>query len=139
MDLSFASVNWVRAVRDRAHPGMLVNGISYLAEEMRTADIAVAGKSEFRDWPAHLLAYAECRPPIPDFGSEAGLLASAGGLTAALKERHAQPRPAWTPATPTCSSTRTECRCSSRCAGWAPRRRPRSWPRRSGGGCPSAR
>jgi TnpA family transposase len=96
LDLSFASGNWIRAVRDRAHPGMLVKRhfeamvFTYLAEELRTGDIAVAGASEFGDWSAHLLTFAECQPLIAEFCSEVGLPTSAGGFTAALKERHAQ-------------------------------------------------
>lgn len=96
LDLSFASGNWLRAVRDRAHPGMLVKRhfeamvFTYLAAELRTGDIAVAGAREFGDWSAHLLTYEECQPLIPEFCSEAGLPASAGGFTAALKERHAR-------------------------------------------------
>jgi hypothetical protein len=49
LDLSFVSVNWRRAIRDRKHPGMLVKRhfeamvFAYLAEELRTGDIAVKG------------------------------------------------------------------------------------------------
>lgn len=95
LDLSFASVNWARAIRDRKHPGMLVKRhfeamvFTYLAEELRTGDIAVAGASEFGAWSAHLLSYAECQPLIGEFCAEVGLPATAKEFTAALKERHA--------------------------------------------------
>lgn len=95
LDLSFASVNWARAIRDRKHPGMLVKRhfeamvFTYLAEELRTGDIAVAGATELGDWSAHLLSYAECQPLIGEFCAEVGLPATAAEFTAALKERHA--------------------------------------------------
>jgi len=47
--LAFASGNWRRAVTDRRHPGMVVRRhfeamvFTYLAEELRTGDIAIAG------------------------------------------------------------------------------------------------
>jgi hypothetical protein len=100
LDLSFASGNWMRAVRDRdpsrdaGQTAFRGDGVHlpgrYLAEELRTGDIAVAGATEFGDWSAHLLTYEECQPLIPEFCSEAGLPARAGGFTAALEERHAQ-------------------------------------------------
>jgi hypothetical protein len=46
---SFASGDWNIAIRDREHPGMFVRRhleacvFTYLAEELRTGDIAVAG------------------------------------------------------------------------------------------------
>lgn len=55
IDLSFASQNWRRAIRDRKHPGQLVRRhfeamvFTYLVEELRTGDIAVAGAAEYGD------------------------------------------------------------------------------------------
>jgi hypothetical protein len=65
--LAFASGNWRRAVTDRRHPGMVVRRhfeamvFTYLAEELRTGDIAVAG---------------------------AGLPATAAGFTERLRHAH---------------------------------------------------
>ncbi|HEY7432323.1 MAG TPA: hypothetical protein VH641_16490 [Streptosporangiaceae bacterium] len=47
--IAFASGNWRRAVTDRGHPGMVARRhfeamvFTYLAEELRTGDVAVAG------------------------------------------------------------------------------------------------
>jgi hypothetical protein len=95
-DLSFVSVNWRRAIRDRKHPGMLVKRhckamvFTYLAEELRTGDIALAGGAEYGDWSQHLLTFDECRTLLPVFCEEAGLPTNAQAFVAELKERHAQ-------------------------------------------------
>ncbi|MDL4813167.1 Tn3 family transposase [Actinomadura opuntiae] len=95
LDLSFVSVNWRRAIRDRKHPGMLVKRhfeamvFTYLAEELRTGDVAVAGGAEYGDWSQHLLSFEECRALLPVFCEEAGLPSDAHGFVAELKQRHA--------------------------------------------------
>jgi TnpA family transposase len=94
LDLSFASANWAKVIRDRKHPGMLVKRhfeamvFTYLAEDLRTGDIAVAGAAEYGDWNKNLLSFEECRPLIGEFCAEAGLPATAEEFTAALKQRH---------------------------------------------------
>jgi TnpA family transposase len=96
LDLGFASANWLRAIRDRKHPGMLVKRhfeamvFAYLAEELRTGDIAVAGAAEYGDWSAHLLSFDQCRPLLAAYCAEAGLPATAAEFVAELKERHRQ-------------------------------------------------
>ncbi|MBE1582750.1 DUF4158 domain-containing protein [Nonomuraea angiospora] len=96
LDLGFASANWLRAIRDRKHPGMLVKRhfeamvFAYLAEEVRTGDIAVAGAAEYGDWSAHLLSFYQCRPLLAAYCAEAGLPGSAAEFVAELKERHRQ-------------------------------------------------
>jgi hypothetical protein len=58
--IAFASGNWRRAVTDRRHPGMVARRhfeamvFTYLAEELRTGDIAVAGAGEYADWRTNL-------------------------------------------------------------------------------------
>ncbi|MFF4624639.1 Tn3 family transposase [Nonomuraea jabiensis] len=96
LDLRFASANWQRAIRDRKQPGMLVKRhfeamvFTYLAEELRTGDIAVNGGAEYGDWSSHLLSFDECRPLLAAFCEQAGLPASAAEFVAELKERHRQ-------------------------------------------------
>ncbi|WP_327581817.1 Tn3 family transposase [Nonomuraea sp. NBC_00507] len=96
LDLRFASANWQRAVRDRKHPGMLVKRhfeamvFAYLAEELRTGDVAVEGAAEYGDWSSHLLSFEECRPLLAAYCAEAGLPESAAVFVAELKERHRQ-------------------------------------------------
>jgi hypothetical protein len=95
LDLGFVSVNWRRAIRDRKHPGMLVKRhfeamcFAYLAEELRTGDVAVAGGADYGDWSQHLLTFEECRPLLAGFCEEAGLPSDAASFVAELKERHA--------------------------------------------------
>ena len=94
LDLSFASANWRRAIRDRKHPGMLVKRhfeamvFTYLAEELRTGDIAVAGGAEYGDWSQHLLTLAECQPLLAGYCEEAGIPATAAEFAQQLKDRH---------------------------------------------------
>ncbi len=58
--IAFASGNWRRAVTDRRRPGMVARRhfeamvFCYLAEELRTGDVAVLGSNEYADWGAHL-------------------------------------------------------------------------------------
>ena len=61
--IAFASDNWRRAVTDRRRPGMVARRhfeamvFIYLAEELRTGDMAVFGSNEYADWGAHLLSW----------------------------------------------------------------------------------
>jgi hypothetical protein len=65
LDMSFASEDWRRAIRDRKHPGTFVRRhleacvLTYLAEELRTGDIAVAGAQAYANWADQLLSPAD--------------------------------------------------------------------------------
>jgi hypothetical protein len=61
---------------------------AYLAEELRTGDVAVDGAAEYGDWSSHLLSFDECRPLLAAYCAEAGLPDSAAEFVAELKERH---------------------------------------------------
>jgi TnpA family transposase len=92
--IAFASGNWRRAVTDRRHPGMVVRRhfeamvFTYLAEELRTGDIAIAGAGEYADWRANLLPWAECEPLLEGFCAGTGLPATAAGFTERLRHAH---------------------------------------------------
>jgi len=92
--IAFASGNWRRAVTDRRRPGMVVRRhfeamvFTYLAEELRTGDIAVAGAGEYADWRANLLPWEECEPLLEGFCAGAGLPATAAGFTERLRHAH---------------------------------------------------
>ncbi|MEV1178730.1 transposase, partial [Nonomuraea sp. NPDC049784] len=96
LDLRFASANWQRAIRDRKQPGMLVKrhfeamAFAYLAEELRTGDVAVDGAAEYGDWSSHLLTFDDCRPLLDAYCAEAGLPSTAADFVTELKERHRQ-------------------------------------------------
>jgi hypothetical protein len=63
---SFASGHWNAAIRDRKHPGMFVRRhleacvFTYLAEQLRTGDIAVDGADSYANWAAQLISPARC-------------------------------------------------------------------------------
>ncbi len=66
LDVSFASEDWRRAIRDRQRPGMFVRRhlkacvLTYLAEELRTGDVAVARAQAYANWAGHLLSPVQC-------------------------------------------------------------------------------
>ena len=92
--IAFASGNWRRAVADRYHPGMVVRRhfeamvFAYLAEELRTGDIAIGGAGEYADWRANLLPWEECEPLLEGFCAGAGLPATAAGFAERLRHAH---------------------------------------------------
>ena len=93
LDMSFASEDWRRAIRDRKHPGTFVRRHleacvpTYLAEELRTGDIAVAGAQAYANWADQLLSPAKCAQLLPAFCAEAGLPADGAGFRADLQGR----------------------------------------------------
>lgn len=92
--IGFASGNWRRVVRDRHRPGMVQRRhfeamvFCYLAEELRTGDIAVAESNEYADWTQHLLPWHECQARLESFCAEVGLPATAAGFVDQLRTRH---------------------------------------------------
>ncbi|MEU6743741.1 hypothetical protein [Streptosporangium sandarakinum] len=65
---AFASLQWRKTVRDPARPRMLVRrhlGVcvfTYLAAELRSGDIAVAGSDSYANLHDQLMSWEECRP-----------------------------------------------------------------------------
>jgi hypothetical protein len=47
--------------------------LTYLAEELRTGDIAVAGAQAYANWADQLLSPAQCAELLPAFCAEVGL------------------------------------------------------------------
>jgi Tn3 transposase DDE domain/Domain of unknown function (DUF4158) len=92
-DTSFASGHWNAAIRDRKHPGMFVRRhleacvFTYLAEQLRTGDIAVDGAGAYANWAAQLISPARCAQLLADFCAEVGLPATARGFREALESR----------------------------------------------------
>ncbi|MEV8061815.1 Tn3 family transposase [Streptomyces antimycoticus] len=93
LDLGFASQNWQRAVRDRKRPGMLDRRrfetlvFTYLAEHLRTGDVAITGSDTFANWLDQLPDWEECGPKLAQLCEETGLPDTAAAFTAALRER----------------------------------------------------
>lgn len=107
IDLTFASERWQRLVRGRDDKGRLSRRhfeacvFTYLAEALRTGDVAVDGSQAFANWSAQLLPWEGCRPLLDEFCAEAGLPATAALFTEQLRSSLAAKGPRSTPATPT--------------------------------------
>ncbi|MFJ4741077.1 Tn3 family transposase [Streptomyces sp. NPDC088775] len=79
VDISFATLNWQKAVRDKNRPGGFVRKhfeamvFTALAEELRTGDVAVAGSEEYADWSEQLLSWEDVEGKLDDYLVEVGL------------------------------------------------------------------
>ena len=79
LDTSFATGNWHKALGDRGQSGQLHRRhfeacvFTYLAEELRTGDVAVAGADEYADWSEQLLPWEECEALLPQYLIDVGL------------------------------------------------------------------
>jgi hypothetical protein len=76
---AFASVMWRKILRDKDKPGMLVRRhlevcvLSYLAAELRSGDIAVAGSESYANLHDQLMSWEECQPLVARFCEQAGI------------------------------------------------------------------
>nr|WP_318272003.1 hypothetical protein [Microbispora triticiradicis] len=114
---AFASGQWRKTLRDKNRPGMLVRRhlevcvFSYLAAELRSGDIAVAGSDSFANLHDQLMSWQECRPLVPAICAQAGIPAEASALTAHYRDKlaavaaavDATPSTSWT--WPVCGAT----------------------------------
>ncbi|MFE5588014.1 Tn3 family transposase [Kitasatospora sp. NPDC056531] len=81
VDVSFATQNWQKVIRDRRQPGHFVRRhfeamvFYYLAEEFRTGDVAVIGSEEYADWSEQLLPWEQVEAKLPEYLVEVGLRA----------------------------------------------------------------
>ena len=78
VDISFATHNWQKIVRDRTRPSSYVRRhfeamvFVNLADELRTGDIAVTGSEEYADWSQQLLDWEEVEAALPKYLVEVG-------------------------------------------------------------------
>ncbi|MEV5434295.1 hypothetical protein [Streptomyces sp. NPDC052701] len=78
-DVSFATQNWQKVIRDRRQPGYFVRRrfeamvFYYLADELRTGDVAVIGSEEYADWSEQLLPWEQVEAKLPEDLAEVGL------------------------------------------------------------------
>jgi hypothetical protein len=90
---AFASAAWRKILRDKTKPGTLVRRhlevcvFSYLAAELRSGDIAVAGSDSFANLHDQLMAWEECEPLVEAFCSQAGIPAEPSALTAHYRDK----------------------------------------------------
>ncbi len=61
--------------------------LTYLAEELRTGDIAVVGAQAYANWAEQLLTPAECAALLPAFCTEVGIPADGAAFRADLDRR----------------------------------------------------
>jgi hypothetical protein len=88
---------WNKAIRDRKHPGRFVRRhleacvLTYLAEELRTGDVAVDGAQSYANWADQLISPEKCAELLPAFCAEVGLPATATEFRAALQTKLTAP------------------------------------------------
>lgn len=76
---AFASAMWRKILKDPGRPGLLVRRhlevcvFSYLASELKSGDIAVAGSDSYANLHDQLMSWEECEPLVEGFCAEAGL------------------------------------------------------------------
>ncbi|MBE1559812.1 TnpA family transposase [Nonomuraea africana] len=93
---AFASGMWRKILRDKKRPGMLVRRhlevcvFSYLAAELRSGDIAVAGSDSYANLHDQLMSWQECQPLVAAFCAQAGIPAAPGALTAYYRSKLAE-------------------------------------------------
>jgi TnpA family transposase len=79
VDVSFATQNWQKVIRDRRRPGYFVRRhfeamvFYYLADELRTGDVAVIGSEEYADWSEQLLPWEQVDAKLSEYLVEVGL------------------------------------------------------------------
>ena len=92
IDISFASDRWRKLIRRPSADGPPTNRrylelcvFSYLADELRSGDLCVAGSESFADYRQQLLPWAECEAMLPDYCAKIGLPDNAEEFVAGLK------------------------------------------------------
>ncbi|MFI6927728.1 hypothetical protein ACIBIZ_47900 [Nonomuraea spiralis] len=89
----FASAMWKKVLRDKHKPGMLVRRhlevcvFSYLAAELRSGDIAVAGSESYANLHEQLMSWQECKPLVARFCEQAGIPSEPSQLTAFFRDK----------------------------------------------------
>ncbi len=92
LDLSFANDRWKDLVLAElngspalARRYLEVCVFSYVAEELRTGDICVAGSEKYADYREQLLSWEECEPLVEQHCRELGLSSTPEGFANQLK------------------------------------------------------
>jgi hypothetical protein len=123
VDLSFASEQWQRTVLVRKGRGKRVLRrhfevcvFTYLAAELTSGDLAVAGSGTYTDYREQLVPWEECAPQVAGYCEQLGLAATAEAFVAGLRTRLAAVAARWTlqcPPTSIWRLTHMGSRCSS--------------------------
>lgn len=93
VDISFASERWRKLVRRPTDLGAPTNRrylelcvLSYMAKELRSGDLCVAGSDAFADYRAHLLPWRECEQRLPSYCEKFSMPDSGAGFVAQLRQ-----------------------------------------------------
>ena len=79
VEVSFASRNWQKVIRERGRSGQFARRhfeacvFTYLAEELRTGDVAVVGSEDYADWSERLLPWEDVENKLPGYLVDVGL------------------------------------------------------------------
>ncbi|WP_341679368.1 Tn3 family transposase [Niveibacterium sp. SC-1] len=93
-DISFASERWRKLLREGSGdaPGVGVNRrhleicvFSYVAEELRSGDLSIAGTEAFADYRDQLLSWEECEALLPAYCEKMGFANSAEHFVSDLR------------------------------------------------------
>lgn len=93
-DMSFASDRWRKLLREGSgvQPGVGVNRrhleicvFSYVAEELRSGDLSIAGTEAFADYRDQLLPWEQCEALLPAFCEKMGFASSAEHFVSDLR------------------------------------------------------
>lgn len=97
VDLSFVSERWLRAIYGMHDGELMLNRrhfevclFTYLAAELKSGDISIAGSDEYADYREQLLSWEECAGLVADYCRELDLPASAEDFVAGLRSRLAE-------------------------------------------------
>jgi TnpA family transposase len=92
IDLSFISPQWRQLVVEqqekkvvfvRTHLEVCI--FTYLAAELRSGDVCVAGSDKYADFREQLLDWEDCQSQLAEFGAQSGLPVTATSFVAALQ------------------------------------------------------
>lgn len=94
IDLSFAAERWQALIRVKEGDRSRINRrfleicvFSYLASDVKSGDISIAGSEAFADYRQQLMPWAECKTMVPSYCERIGLPPTAQGFVAGLREK----------------------------------------------------
>lgn len=94
LDLSFISERWRRLVVEQRGEKQVLSRVhlevcifTYLAAELKTGDVSVAGSEQYADFREQLLSWSECESQLASYGMQSDLPVTAESFVAALKQQ----------------------------------------------------
>jgi hypothetical protein len=94
VDIGFLSRQWRQLVQHKTGTGVGIHRqsfevavFSYLADQIRSGDIAVVGSEDFADYRTQLLSWDECEKLLPEYCKKAGLPQTKDGFVNDLRSK----------------------------------------------------